>query len=533
MIWLLLSVAHAAEPAAQGGSAASLLAPVVAIVFALATRRVLPSLAAGVCVAALVAAGGAPLDAISRAGSYLFGVVVDVEKGTLHRDHLMITTFSLFVAGTVGVMGQTGGTRALVGLVEGLARGRSGAMVASWLAGALVFFDDYANCLVVGGSMGPLCDRFKVSRAKLAYIVDSTAAPVASLAVVSTWVGYEVGLIDSALQNAGSDLDGFGIFVEALPYRFYSLFTIVFVGAIAITGRDFGPMLQAEQTASEREDEGVSEAPLENWRALLAAVPVGILVAGTLGLMISTGRAELGAAVDGAALFEILGKADAYGSMLAGSFMAFVLAVGMGVLVGKTPLSDIWGGIKEGIHPVGEALLVLFLAWTLSDGIADTHAAAYLEGLLSSRLPAVLLPSATFLLAAATAFATGTSFGTMGILIPLVVPLALGIAPDQHHILLNSTAAILAGACLGDHASPISDTTVLSALGAGCEVVEHVRTQLPYALTAGVIALLCGHLPAALGLSPWLCLPLGAAVSIGVVRGLGTVVGAETTAATA
>ena len=305
------------------------------------------------------------------------------------------------------------------------------------------------------------------------------------------------------------------------------------MGAIAITGRDFGPMLEAERIASEREDLEVSDTPVEKWRALLAGIPVAVLVAGTLGLMISTGRTSLGDKAGAAALFEILGAADAYGSMFMGSLMAFVLAIGLGVLVGRTPVADIWGGIKEGLHPVGEALLVLFLAWTLSDGIADTHAAAYLEGLLSSRLPAVLLPSATFLLAAATAFATGTSFGTMGILIPLVVPLALGIAPGEHHILLNSTAAILAGACLGDHASPISDTTVLSALGAGCEVVEHVRTQLPYALSAGVIALLCGHLPAALGMSPWLCLPLGAAVSIGLVRGLGTVVGDEASVATA
>ena len=220
----------------------SLLPPVVAVVCAWASRRVIPSLFLAALTAAMVATEGDLLDAPTLLARTLADNVLDPDNAT-------ITLFSVAVAATVGVLGRSGGTRALVARVERVATNRRRSMVASWLAGAVVFFDDYANCLVVGSAMGPLCDRFRVSRAKLAYIVDATAAPIASLALVSTWVGYEVGQIGDAIP-AGVDIQPFELFLGALPYRFYCLFTIAFVGAVALSGRDFGPMWKAESEAA-------------------------------------------------------------------------------------------------------------------------------------------------------------------------------------------------------------------------------------------------------------------------------------------
>lgn len=494
--------------------ALTLLAPIVAIGLALITKRVIPALGAGAIVAALVARDGHLVAGVNALAGYVYGAVVDL-------DHLIISAFSVLVAATVGVLRQAGAIHGLVEAIGRLAKGPRGAMVASWLAGGVVFFDDYANCLVVGNTMGPLYDKYKVSRAKLAYIVDSTAAPVASLALVSTWVGYEVGLIDTALSKAGSDLSGFSIFLQALPYRFYSIFALALVGIIAVSGRDFGPMVDEERKARNRPDvvvdDGVVPAP-----AWMAGVPVLALVVITFGYMYGSGVNALGDAAAGARLFEILGESDPYRAMFTGSASAFVLAVVVVLASREASVAQVVTGTWKGAAMVLEALVVLYLAWTLGSAIDDSGAATYMTGLLVNGLWVAVLPSVVFLLAAGTALATGTSFGTMGILIPLAVPLGLELDPGDGSILAATTAAVLAGACLGDHASPISDTTVLSALGSEVNVATHVRTQLPYALLAGLVAVVLGYLPAGIGLSPWLSIPVGIAFCAGAVMLVGT-----------
>ncbi|MFT7521793.1 MAG: Na+/H+ antiporter NhaC [Kiritimatiellia bacterium] len=636
----------------------------VAIALALSTRKVLISLLLGTVAGAVVANLGGSLGvdvmgAVLSSISYLADAVIpgisdfewvlaqdgNLVGGNVRGDptsldysHLIITAFSLLVAATVGVMGRSGGTRALVRSMEGLAKGPRGAQVAAWLAGMLVFFDDYANCLVVGSAMGPLMDRFKVSREKLSYIVDSTAAPVASLALVSTWVGYEVGLIGDELIAAGSDASAFTVFLAALPYRFYGFFTLAFVGAVALTGRDFGPMYHAEVAARsahrvESSDESDREGNM--WTAIL---PVSCLVGVTFGYLIfdgiratvasvhrqaeqaaldagasvsqaATAGAEAGAqALDKVAWFDILGNADPYIAMFTGSAVAVTLAVLMVLTLGKLHITDVPGALWVGMKPVFVGLSILVLAWSLGNAMQHTGAAEEIKAVVgvsdtvifrgepvnlqwetkaaavsamlvvTDRLgvvvherpigplhhgrgtvqwigvvdrnalatagryhfhitaehadgsteqvgsrgepwfPAWTLPSLVFLMAAGTAFATGTSFGTMGILLPLAIPLAFGIeGSDNGPILLGSISAVLAGSILGDHASPISDTTVLSAIGSGVDLVDHVRTQLPYALIAGLISLLVGYLPAGLGVSPWLLIPIGSAMCVGVV----------------
>lgn len=630
------------------------LAPaLVAILLALTTRRVWLSLFSGVVAGAIVAhlpdvVSGQVLDAISAVVSYLvdavlpglsafepelsgegdlLGGAVSGDLSSLDFSHLIITAFSLAVAGMVGVLSRSGGTRALVRLVEGLARGPRGAQVAAWLAGGLIFFDDYANCLVVGSSMGPLFDRFRVSRAKLAYIVDSTAAPVASLAIVSTWVGYEVGLLGDELLKAGSAASPFAVFLSALPYRFYGFVTLAMVGAVAISGRDFGPMLTAEREAR-RADRPPAEVtggvPGKAWTAIVSVVllvgftfgwilysGVDGVYQGALAAAVEAGVSDPGAAawtaVSETALFDVIGAGDPYYSLLWGSLAALVAASGLALLTRTLSVRTLPRAVWAGMAPVFEALGILFLAWALGNAMAETGAARELGALVrptnvvelqsgpltvewhaveaadsarvviatpagevvrtrrlgrldvggdrfvwdgrddagrrvpegaytatvqaenadgdgvdvlvrgEQRFPAWLLPAVVFAVAAGTAFATGTSFGTMGILIPLAVPLAVGIEAEPGAILYGSVAAVLAGAILGDHASPISDTTVLSALGAGVDLVTHVRTQLPYALIAGGISIVLGYLPGGLGVSPWILVPLGCVVAIGTV----------------
>lgn len=490
----------------------TLLPPLVAIALAWMTKRVIPSLLTAAVVGALIAEQLDPIASTVSLLGFMRAAVIDV-------DHFVISAFSLLVAAMVGVMGMSGGTRALIAQVERVAQGPRGAMVSTWLAGAVVFFDDYANCLVVGSAMGPMCDRHGVSRAKLAYIVDATAAPLASLALVSTWIGFEVGLIGEALQKSGSELEGFPVFLAALPFRFYCIYTLAFVGAVALLGRDFGPMLEAELAARRAKRAVAQPSEQSSASPLLAAVPVVVLVGLTFTLLVTSGRANLGVEASGAALFEILGAADAFWSMLYGAAAAWVtsvlLALGARRLSPGQALQSSWRGGSA----VFKALIVLYLAWTLGDVIKATGAGDYIAGALEGRMSPWMLPLVTFVLAAGTAFSTGSSFFTMATLIPLVVPLALTLGGEvAGPVLLASTAAVLDGAVLGDHASPISDTTILSAIGSQVEVVTHVRTQLPYALACGAVAVALGALPAGLGVTPWLLLPAGVLGCIAVVR---------------
>ena len=497
--------------------ALSLLPAVVAIVCCLATRKVITSLLVATWLAgALLVVGEVPGWKVPIAGAVR--VAESMWEAGSDSFHVQILMFTIFVAAMVGVMSASGSTRAMVGLLEHRARSRQGGMIATWIAGLVVFFDDYANCLVVGSAMRPLADRHRISREKLAYIVDSTAAPIASLAPISTWIGYEVLLLTQGLQSAGIEKDGYLFFVEGLGYRFYSLFTIVFVAAIAFTGRDFGPMAEAEKRAQSRDPapEDAEDTPAARVAAG-AILPIATLLGLALWLMWDTGREGLPA---GAPLFEILGNADSAAAMFQASAVALVLSVVLGRLLGGLRGSRAARAAMGSVRHLGVALVVLFCAWTLGGAIDDLGAAGYLKSLLASTLPAWSLPTIVFLLASVTAFATGSSFTTMAILIPMAVPLGFAISPDSA-IHLATAGAVLTGACWGDHCSPISDTTVLSSIGADCELVDHVQTQMPYALVCGGISIFAGSLPVGLGVPLWICLLVGALCCIGAVRFLG------------
>lgn len=478
----------------------SVLPPLVAIVIALALRQVIPALFLGIWV------GAWALTDMTLTG--LWSSLLDVPNVWVLQaiappdgdtSHASIIVFTMLIGGLVGIISRSGGTQGIVASVTRWATDRRRGQATTAGLGLVIFFDDYANTLVIGNSMRPVTDRLRISREKLAYLVDSTSAPVASLALVSTWIGFEVGLISEALEGIDVDQSGYGAFVSSLPYRFYPVLALVLVFVVALTGRDLRSMRRAEERAQRGQpvrpgtvggelDEDMAPKEGAPHRLVNAVVPLAVLVGGAIGFLFVTG--------EGSSLREVIGSADSYSALVYASLLAIVvaavMAVGQRVLTVQETLTSWFAGVKSVLY----VLIILVLAWALSSVTEELGTADYLAALLGDQLPLWSVPALLFLIAAGTAFATGTSWGTMGILMPLVVPLTWAIAqgeglPTDEALtaLYITISTVLAGAVWGDHCSPISDTTVLSAMASGCDPVDHVRTQLPYAVLAGAASL--------------------------------------------
>ncbi len=508
--------APSAEEATQ--SWWSLLPPLVAITLALAFRDVVLSLFVGVWLGATLLADG-------NVGAGFLRVIDTYARNALtDPDKMSIILFSILLGGMVGVMSRSGGTHGVVKALEPFATTPRRAQVVTWMMGVAIFFDDYSNTLIVGNTMRPVTDRHRVSREKLAYLVDSTAAPVACVALVSTWIGYQVSLVGDALEKAGSDLNPFGVFLESIPFAFYPIFGLVITFAVAVSGRDWGPMLAAERRARAGELVAATSQPLADYESTglapddetprrwwNAAVPVILVVATTFAGLYVTGRESL--AADGATNFSlsrIIGASDPFTVLLWASLIgltaSIVLAVGQRALTMRDSLEAMVNGFKSMLM----AFVVLTLAWSLGQVCSDLATAGFLKGAVGPHVPVGLLPVAIFLVAAAVSFATGTSWGTMAILTPLAVPLVLDASAGDTVILAATVSAILGGSVFGDHCSPISDTTILSSMASSCDHVDHVRTQLPYALLGAGLSIVIGYLPEAfVGISPWFLLIVG------------------------
>ncbi|MBT8040175.1 MAG: Na+/H+ antiporter NhaC family protein [Xanthomonadales bacterium] len=528
------SFAAEALPAAAG-SWISLTPPLLAIVLALLMRQVIPALFAGVWLGAW-AINGFTLSGLWA--GLLDSFQVHILKAVANADHAAVMLFSLMIAGTVGIISRNGGMQGVVNRIVSWADNARHASLATASMGMAIFFDDYANTLVVGNTMRPVTDSMNVSRAKLAYIVDSTAAPVACIAFVTTWIGYEVGLIGEAVSYIDSlQAEAYLLFLSTIPYSFYPILAIAFVFMIASSGRDFGPMLAAERHAAQHgnADSGVNDSslgadcdaiqPVEDQpqRALNAVLPILALLGGVLGGLYVTGTTAL----EGQAgtLRDVIGAADSYKSLMWGSMIGMSAAVVLTLAQRIMSLEEVVDAWYQGVRSLIYAMIILILAWALG-GITDVlQTANFLVGILGDALPVQLLPFLVFVIAALTAFATGSSWGSMGILTPLVVPLTWAVmevngytGPEHMHILYSSIASVLAGSVWGDHCSPISDTTILSSMASGCDHIEHVRTQLPYALLVGMVALGAGSLPVAFGLPWWLGLLIGVVLLFLVLR---------------
>lgn len=542
---LLPAVALAQDvPTDPGASALSILPALVAIGAALVFRQVVAALFAGVWVGAWIVTGDGALGwftgLLTTIDTYIIAALTD-------PDRVSIIVFSLMIGGLVGVIQKNGGTRGIVNAVVSWANTAQRGQLTTAVLGCLVFFDDYANSLIVGGTMRPITDKLRISREKLAYLVDSTAAPIACLAFVTTWIGYEVGLIGEALnQIEGAQIDSlnlsaYGVFLNSIPHLYYPILALFFVYAVALTRRDFGPMLAAERRArqtgqlyrhgsaieTDAGDQHLLEPPADApARIVNAALPILVLVGGVLVGLWWTGRAAVLEGGGALTLQNIIGEANSYTALLWASLLGVIVAVGLSVGQRILTLEQALDAWYHGARSILLAAVILVLAWALSEVNAALGTAAFLTDLLTGNVAPGLLPFLIALLAAFTAFATGSSWGTMGILMPLVVPLTWGVmvaggTTDDLSILYAAVAAVLAGAVWGDHCSPISDTTILSSLATQCDLVDHVRTQLPYALLVGGVAWLLCALPVGFGVPWWVMLPISAVLLVVTLRLVG------------
>jgi len=510
----------------------SLFPPLLSIILALALRQVLIALFLGLWLGSSIYGGYDPLTGLLHAlDHYCLNAVADPDNGA-------IMLFTLTLGGMVGVISKSGGTRGIVKKLTAYTNSPRGAQLAGWGLGVSIFFDDYANTLIVGNTMRPFTDRLRISREKLSYIVDSTAAPIASLFPISTWVGYQIGLLDHTFKKLGLEEDAYLVFIQSIPYASYSLLTICFVFLVSLTLRDFGPMLKSERRAVEtgrvvREGaESLSQADAAHLeppegiphRWFNALIPIAcVLAVAVLGLYFS-GKANLGRLAADADLKTIIGAADSFHVLMwaafAGAFTAIALAATQRLLSLKQAMEAWVSGVKTMVL----AIIILVLAWGMGDICSDLHTADYVMHAAHGVLSPQLLPVIIFLTAAFISFSTGTSWATMAILVPIVIPIAYrlcqaaGLPPDHaSSVLLGGIGAILSGAVFGDHASPISDTTIMSSMASGADHIDHVRTQMPYACFTALTAILFGYLPAGFGFNAPLFLGMGVIIMVAVI----------------
>jgi Na+/H+ antiporter NhaC len=512
----------------------SLLPPLLAIALALLLRQVALALVGGVWLGAWLIAGGEPFTPLLRVvDTYLLDAYAD-------RDHLQIVLFTLLLGGMLGLITRAGGLRAIVRALSRRVRSDRGVQVSAYLLGLLIFIDDYANTLFVGATIRPLADRYRVSREKLAYLIDSTAAPVANLALVGTWIGFEVSVIADSFKAAGIAREPYWAFLLSLPYRFYPIFALAFIAWLLVWRRDFGAMYRAEARARATGKvlaDGAS--PLANYDSaeLLppdhlqgslwsAVLPILTALGGAVGGLFYTGYYGALEAGDPMTMRAVLANANSYSSLMWGALLGCIMALFCVWLTRALSLRESFEAWVGGVRSMVLAVVILGLAWSIGAVCETLHTAQYLVQSLQGAISPVWLPALTTLTAAGVSFAIGSSWGTMSLLMPLAVPLAHTLtagmgAEAQQFYLIATISSVLAGATFGDHCSPISDTTVLSSIFAGSDHIDHVRTQLPYALVVGGVAWLVGDVATAFGLPVWAALGIGVLLLGAIVRLVG------------
>lgn len=514
----------------------SILPPLLAILIALIIKEVYSALFTGIWL-------GAGIIYFYQGNSFFIAVfkgflaIIDtyIIQSLNDGGHLSIILFSMLIAATVSLISKNGGMKGVVNRISRFAtNARSGSLVA-WALGIAIFFDDYANTLVVGNTMRPLADKLRISREKLSYIIDSTAAPVASIAFVTTWIGAELSYIQDGIEKLQIDESAYGVFFNSLAFSYYPFFTLAFVFLLIWNRVDFGPMYKAEIKArtlnlvGDNPDETIAKDLMEEVtakvgvraRSFNAIIPVAVIILGTLTGLLYTGwnsetwlNSNLGFFDK---LSETIGNSDSYIALLWASMGSLMVAVLLTVSQRLLSLTETVESIIAGFKTMLPAIMILTLAWSVALITEHLKTADFISQLLlDASVSPYLLPTITFIISALVSFSTGSSWGTMAILYPLILPSGWLVAENSGldyestlSIFHNLAAAVLTGSVLGDHCSPISDTTILSSLASSCPHIEHVRTQLPYALTTGAIAIIIGILPASFGVSPWILFPLG------------------------
>ncbi|MEZ8187709.1 Na+/H+ antiporter NhaC family protein [Shewanella sp. 5S214] len=474
-------------------SALSVLPPLLAITLAILTRKVLLSLGLGIIFGALL------LTDFSLVGSSEY--ILSTASQLVWKD-AALNSWNVYILGFLVVLGMitalitvSGSARAFADWAKLRIRNKRDAKLMTIFLGCVVFIDDYFNSLVVGSISRPITDRYHISRAKLAYILDSTAAPICVISPVSSWGAYIIALIGGILTAHGfADSGHLSVFIQMIPMNFYAVFSLLLLVCVATFSLNIGPMRQHELNALRGElyDESKGQPPgavtdlpeADTGKVIGLFLPIAILVFATLYFMVSSGAEALAAKEQ---MFSVLGafeNTDVSSSLFFGSIVGLIATVLL-AFQQKVELSMLLKGMSVGARSMLPAIYILLFAWTISSVIAQLETGKFMASLATDNIPFALLPAMLFLLAGITAFSTGTSWGTFGIMLPIAADMAMG---SDSTMMLPMLAAVLSGAVFGDHCSPISDTTILSSTGASCHHIDHVVTQLPYALIAALIS---------------------------------------------
>lgn len=514
----------------------SIVPPLLAITAAFVARRVAVSLGLAIVVGGLLtqwphltqglqpwlAGGKATLGFVTQEFSFM-----DASGQFRVPESLFILGFVVVIFAMIEILVQAGGFNGVVRVLLRFVKTRRSAEFVTSVLGISCFIDDYTNAIVVGSAMRPITDRYGISREKLAFLVDATSAPIAGLAVISTWIAYEVGLFTDVAAHLDIDQNGYGMFFDALGYRFYCVFMILFVFMHVLWGRDFGPMRAAQQARDSGDmtplDPQQAEPATRQGKARSALVPLlGLITFHLCALWVAgDGLAKLRAGVS-AGTWQYW--RNTISDVPSSSRVLFYSAwVGTGLAVACVRLWERQGmrdilrslltGAKKGLLPVK----ILVLAWSLKNCCNALQTGEFLSSMLVGTLSAVWFAPLVFVVASLTSFATGTSYGTMAILIPTAIPVAFALDGQSYGVTtMIALGAVLDGAIFGDHCSPISDTTILSSISSQCDLLQHVKTQMPYSLWVAGLALACGYLPSARGM-PWIwSVVLAGAVMMGL-----------------
>ncbi|ABO50173.1 transporter, NhaC family [Desulforamulus reducens MI-1] len=461
----------------------SLIPPVLAIGLALFSKKVIPSLAIGIISGAFILSNYQPVATITKALGMMTEKVTD-------SWNLCILGFLVILGILVHLVTVAGGSAAYGKWAATKIKTRSGAKLSTFFLGILIFIDDYFNSLTVGTVMRPVTDKYNISRAKLAYVLDATAAPICIIAPVSSWVATIMSTMGDKFKATGLEMEPFSAFLMTIPLNLYAILTIIMVILVSLYKLDFGPMLTHEERAVNEGDLGVltvvaneEEKVSDKGKVMDLVVPIAGLVVFVLTAMVYTGGYFDG----GVSVIGAIKNTDAAKSLLYGGSAALVLSLLMFLPRGVVTVGQLPKAVYGGFMSMLPANLILIFAWTIGGIIGELGTGVYLANQLGDKLPFWVYPSLAFILSGFMAFATGTSWGTFAIMIPIAIDLALIVDPQLLSILM---ASVLAGAVYGDHCSPISDTTILSSTGAGCKHIDHVSTQLPYASLVGSICFL-------------------------------------------
>lgn len=496
----------------------SLLPPLLAIILAWWTKQVVLSLFLGIFSGALIINSYNPILAFMHTlDDYILASLADSWNAG-------IILFLLAMGGMIGIINKSGGIIAIGEYVADKANSILKTQFATWIMGVLIFFDDYANTLIVGNTMRPITDKMKISREKLAFIVDLTAAAVSSIVPISTWIAFEVGLIKDGFESLGIELNAYSTFVKTIPFRFYSILALIFALIIIFTGRDYGPMLKAEKRARttgqtlregstpmvSKEMEEIEQPEGKSFNFFNSFLPiVAVIIVTIIGLWYNGGGLESGTSIQ-----DAFGNADAsivlLWASIVGSFTAGLLSLSKRILTIEATLD----GWIDGAKSMFIACLILVLAWSIGSITDDLGTANYLVSILQGNIMPEVVPVMIFVLASFIAFTIGSSWGTVAIVMPLAIPLANSIGIPM----LPTIGAVLTAGVMGDHCSPISDTTIMSSTASAVDHMDHVKTQMPYALTVGAVAALFGFLPAGFGISAFYLLPIGVLVLFIIVN---------------